>query len=108
LWRFVDTLFFLFCGGTASKRGVSNEQVCILVARDCSGQTLGFVIGTGALSKLQLTQALKPVLDDDVLMISDGNPPYAAFCHQENLSHEVATCEWGLPSTICQRLSQPF
>lgn len=82
-------------GGTASKRGVSNEQVCLLVARDRSGQTLDFVVGTGALSQLQLTQALKPVLDDDVLLISDGNPSYAAFCQQEKLSHEVINLSKG-------------
>jgi transposase-like protein len=82
-------------GATAIKRGVSNEQVCILVARDRSGQTLDFVVGTGALSQLQLTQALQPVLDDDVLLISDGNPTYAAFCRQENLSHEIINLSKG-------------
>ncbi|MGO4479997.1 IS1595 family transposase, partial [Massilia sp. 2TAF26] len=34
-------------GGKATKRGISNEQVCILVARDRSGQTIDAVTGKG-------------------------------------------------------------
>ena len=44
-------------GGSATKRGVSNEQVCVLVARDRSGQTLGFVTGNGPLTKLVYLQS---------------------------------------------------
>jgi transposase-like protein len=82
-------------GGTASKRGISNEQVCVLVARDRSGQTVDFVIGTGALSKFQLTAVLKPVLDADVLLVSDANPTYAAFCQSEDISHESVNLSKG-------------
>jgi len=38
-----------------------------------------FVVGTDALSNLQLISALKSVLDIDVLLVSDVNPIYAAF-----------------------------
>ena len=38
-------------GGHARQRGISDEQVCILVARDLTGQTLDFVTGKGALTK---------------------------------------------------------
>lgn len=60
-------------GGAASKRGVSREQVCVLIARDRTGQTLDFVAGKGPISKAQLCQCLAPVLDDDVLLVSDAN-----------------------------------
>ncbi len=30
-------------GGSATKRGISDEQICLLVARDRTGQTLDFV-----------------------------------------------------------------
>jgi len=76
-------------GRIASEPDISNEQVCVLVARDRSGQTLDFVIGTDALSKLELTDALKPMLNADVLLVSDANPTDKAFCHSENISHEV-------------------
>ena len=76
-------------GGTASKPGLSGEQVCILVVRDRAKQTLDFVVGTGSLTKTRLTTALKPVLDVDVLLVSDANPIYTAFCESESISHEA-------------------
>lgn len=82
-------------GGKASKRGISNEQICVLVARDRSGQTVDFVIGTGALEKPKLTAVLKPLLDNDVLLVSDANPTYSAFCHAEGISHEVVNLSKG-------------
>ena len=96
-------------GGTASKPGISDEQVCVLVARDRSGQTVDFVIGTGALSKQQLTDALKPILDADVLLVSDGNSTYASFCQSEGISHEIVNLskgQRGFPCPKCQCLSQ--
>ncbi|SFY21868.1 Transposase, partial [Janthinobacterium lividum] len=54
-------------GGHARQRGISNEQVCILVARDRTGQTLDFVTGKGALTKAQLHHCLLPMIDKDVL-----------------------------------------
>ena len=61
-------------GGSANKRGISNEQVCILIARDRSKQTLDFVTGNGAITKAILTTHLKPILDSDALLVSDSNP----------------------------------
>ena len=50
-------------GGAAAKRGISDEQICVLVARDRTGQTLDFVTGNGTVTKAQLHQHLLPVLD---------------------------------------------
>ncbi len=82
-------------GGRACKRGISDEQICILVARDRSGQTLDFVTGNGPLTKTLLTASLKPVLDADALLVSDANPTYATFCKAEGLSHEVVNLSQG-------------
>jgi transposase-like protein len=60
-------------GGAASQRGTSKEQVCVLVARDRNGRTLDFVTGRGPVSKAQLRRCLSPILDDDVLLVTDGN-----------------------------------
>jgi transposase-like protein len=76
-------------GGHATKRGISDEQVCVLVARDRSGQTLDFVTGNGPLTETRLTAALKSALDVDALLVSDANPAYTAFCQAEGVSHEV-------------------
>ena len=58
-------------GGKATKRGISNEQVCILVARDRSGQTIDAVTGKGSVSTRQLLEHLGPRLERDVLLVTD-------------------------------------
>ena len=82
-------------GGCATKRGVSSEQVCILVARDRSAQTIDFVTGNGPISKTTLVSCLKPVLDADALLVSDANPTYGAFCKAEKVSHEIINMTQG-------------
>ena len=46
-------------GGNAARRGISDEQVCIQVARDRTGQTLDFVTGCGQLTKARLHAACR-------------------------------------------------
>ena len=82
-------------GGSASKRGISNEQVCILIARDRSKKTIDFVTGNGAITKAILTTHLKPILDSDALLVSDSNPTYDAFCSAENITHEAVNLSQG-------------
>jgi len=82
-------------GGSASKRGISNEQVCILIARDRSKQTVDFVTGNGAITKAILTTHLKPILDADALLVSDSNPTYDSFCHAENITHQAVNLSQG-------------
>lgn len=82
-------------GGSATKRGISDEQVCVLVARGRAGQTLDFVMGNGALTKARLTAALKPELAADALLVSDANPAYTAFCDAQGFSHETVNLSQG-------------
>jgi transposase-like protein len=82
-------------GGSAQQRGISDEQVCILVARDRSGRTLDFVTGKGPLTKTRLADALGAVLATDALLVSDGNPTYRAFCRAEGISHEAVNLSQG-------------
>ena len=70
-------------GGCATKRRISDEQVCILIARDRSKQTVDFVTGNEPISKIVLETHLKPILDQDALLVSDGNSTYGAFCKAE-------------------------
>jgi transposase-like protein len=75
-------------GGAATQRGTSKEQVCVLVARDRTGQTLNFVIGRGPVSKAQLHQCLRPALDQDILLVSDSNAAYRYFAREAEISYE--------------------
>ena len=83
-------------GGHAHKRGISNEQVCILVARDRTGQTLDFVTGKGALTQAQLHRCLLPVIDKDVLLVTDGHAAYRAFAREAGISHQAVNLRAGI------------
>lgn len=82
-------------GGKASKRGLSKEQVCILIARDRAGCTVDFVTGLGQVNVSSLKSSLKPMLDADALLVSDGHTAYKTFCQAENLSHEIINLSKG-------------
>lgn len=45
-------------GVSAKKRGISNEQVCVLVARDREKMTFSQTLGMGQLTKEQLDKAI--------------------------------------------------
>jgi transposase-like protein len=83
-------------GGAAAKRGTSAEQVCVLVARDRSGQTLDFVTGRGPVSKAQLKRCLPAVLDKDVLLVSDSNAAYRYFALEEGITHRAVNLSAGV------------
>lgn len=83
-------------GGAAKKRGISDEQICVLVARDRMGQTLDFVTGNGPVTKAQLHEHLPPVLDPDVLLVTDANAAYRYFAHEAGFSHEAVNLRAGV------------
>ena len=83
-------------GGKAGKSGLSNEQVCVLVARERTGQTLDWVMGRGQMTKAELASALQPVLAKDVLLVSDGNPTYRGFAQDAHLAHEAVNLSAGV------------
>ena len=82
-------------GGKATKRGISNEQVCILVARDRSGQTIDAVTGKGSVSKRQLVEHLGPRLERDVLLVTDSHAAYPAFARELGISHAAINASVG-------------
>ena len=83
-------------GGHARQRGISSEQVCIVVARDRTGQTLDFVTGKGALTQLQLQRCLLPVMDHDVLLVTDGHAAYRDFAAEAGISHQAVNLRTGI------------
>ena len=82
-------------GGKASQRGISKEHVCILVARDRSGQTCDFVTGRGPVTTGQLKAHLAPILADDTLLVTDANKAYRAFAEQTGISHAFVNLSAG-------------
>ncbi len=62
-------------GGKATKRGLSKEQVPVLVAVDRDGAPVSTVLPE--VTGKALAAALEPVLAPDVLLVSDGGSVYA-------------------------------
>ena len=83
-------------GGHARLRGICSEHECILVARDRTGQTLAFVTGRGQLTKAQLHRCLRPVMDQDVLLVTHGHAAYPPFAREAGISHQAVTVRAGI------------
>ena len=70
--------------------------MCILVARDRSGQTLDWVPGKGPVTRAQLDAHLLPRLERDVLLVSDAHAAYRAFARQAGITHEAVNLQAGI------------
>ena len=72
-------------GGIASKRGLSHEQIPVMVTRDRSGATLTEVLpDTTAKS---ITKVLDPVVAKDAALVSDGAKAYRSFANATDRLH---------------------
>ena len=74
-------------GGKATKRGLSDEQVPVLVAADRSGTTFSTVLQKVNADTLQ--KALAPVMDKHTLLVTDGNNSYPLCATALGVSHEA-------------------
>ncbi len=74
-------------GGVASRRGISSEHVCILVARDRAGRTHDAVTGRAPLRRAQLKLHLGPVLAPGCVLVTDGHPAYPGFAREHGVAH---------------------
>lgn len=72
-------------GGRAAKRGLSKEQVPVLVARDRSGATANIILAADG--KADLVAALKPLLPFDTILCTDGSSVLAAAVKEIGVAH---------------------
>ena len=81
-------------GGKVAKRGLSTEQIPVLIARDRSKET------TDAILQNANTQAvravLEPILDHDAVLCPDGSPVYVALAKQLHLAHQPININAGI------------
>lgn len=76
-------------GGKSKKRGISNDQDCILVARDRTGQTHAQLACRGRISLRQAKLVLDGILDDVTVLCSDAHGTWKAFAKDEDITHVV-------------------
>lgn len=81
-------------GGKAEKRGMSAEQVPVLVIRDRSGATVDCVLT--ALDAPTLAAALRPVLSKDVALCTDGSLALAAAARDIGIEHHAVNLSAGV------------
>ena len=80
-------------GGKAGKRGLSKEQVPVLVARDRAGATADFILADD--SKDHVVAALKPILAADAILCTDASGMLAAAARQIGIAHRPVNVSAG-------------
>jgi len=81
-------------GGTAKLRGLGNEQVPVLIARDRSGGTANFVLEATTAAIIGAT--LKPILPNDTVLCTDGSSTLAAVARDLGVEHHAINVSAGL------------
>jgi transposase-like protein len=72
-------------GGKAKKRGLSDEQVPVLIARDRTNTTTDQILVDR--SAQSITAVLGPIVDTSAILVSDGAHAYRAFANGANIVH---------------------
>ena len=80
-------------GGVAGKRGLSAEQIPVLVVRDRSGQTADFKLEK--LNAAHVIAALQPPLDQQAILCSDSAGVHAAFARATGIAHRPLNIQHG-------------
>jgi transposase-like protein len=80
-------------GGKAAKRGLSAEQVPILVLRNRTGQTTDSVLE--ASNKPCVSAALKPALAEDTVLCTDGSGLLATVATELGIEHHPVNAARG-------------
>ena len=81
-------------GGKALKRGISSEQIPVLIMRDRSGVTSEAILPR--VSSEALSGVLIPILEPDAILCSDGNRSYQAFARISGIIHQPVNLSAGI------------
>ena len=66
-------------GGKASKRGLSNEQVCVCTSINGNGKYVAVSINRAIPSKAELEKVFDDRIFDDTVILCDGNKNYSSL-----------------------------
>lgn len=80
-------------GGKASQRGLSKEQIPVLIVRDRDGHTTDAILDSA--NAKEISKVISPLIDKDVLLCSDGNRIYQVFARAKNLTHKIINASRG-------------
>ena len=81
-------------GGKASKRGLSDEQIPVLICRDRTGNTADFVLVKA--DKAHIGALLQPILASDVILCTDGGKALGAVAREMGVCHRPVNLAAGV------------
>lgn len=82
-------------GGKAKKRGLSDEQVAVLVGIDRKDNIVSKVAGRGKTTANEVAAVLKDKIDSKAEFCSDAATNFKSFAKDENLKHRVINASKG-------------
>lgn len=71
-------------GGKAHQRGISSEQIAVLVVRDRNGNMMDAILFKS--NQTTLAEVMLPVIDKDALLCSDAKKSYKSFAKTNHLT----------------------
>lgn len=74
-------------GGKAKYRGISNHQVCVLVARDRQKMTYSGVLGRGRIRTGKLDEAIGLHLSESNVLCTDSWRAFSSYANSKGLLH---------------------
>jgi transposase-like protein len=83
-------------GGVAKKRGISKEQVCVVVAIDRDGDVVSQNAGRGRITASEIDAVLGSRPAPGSLLCTDSAKNYMAFARMKGLHHEVINVRKGV------------
>jgi transposase-like protein len=81
-------------GGKAAKRGLSEEQIPVLICRDRAGETADFVLARA--DKEPIGAVLKPILATDAILCTDGGRALGAAAREMGVTHRPVNLAQGV------------
>lgn len=92
-------------GGKASKRGLSNEQICICASVNGNNKCIAMTVNRAAPSKDELEQVFSNRINEDTVILCDGSKNYDIFEDKCTVAHvKYPNRENGFHSFIKERL----
>lgn len=81
-------------GSKATKRGLSDEQIPVLICRDRTGSTTDFVLEKA--DKAHIGAALKPILASDAILCTDSGKALGAAAREIGITHRTINLAAGI------------
>lgn len=76
-------------GSSASKRGISSEQICVSTAVDRDGRVYGKVSARGRVNSSVLKKVLGKRIDSDAVLCTDNDSAYKRFARVNGFEHII-------------------